>query len=442
MKIAVIGTGYVGLVAGAGFADCGNDVVCVDLSEERIAGLQVGKVPFFEPGLSELVVRNVSHERLTFTVNIEEAVAGADAIFIAVGTPSTGQGADLSQVDAAARSIGRSLTGWAVIVNKSTVPVGTAARVRDIIASETKHKFSVASNPEFLKEGSAVNDFLKPDRVIVGCDDDQAEAVLRKIYAPLLRISDRFSRMDIASAELTKYAANAMLATRISFMNELALLAEKVGADIDLVRRGIGSDKRIGPSFLFAGAGFGGSCFPKDLEALAIIGKEHDVALSVVNATNTANQRQKLVLGERLLGHFGDDLKGLRIAFWGLAFKPGTDDIRESPAFYTIRAALEAGAEVVAYDPAAMENAHAALGDSVTMSSDMYKAVEGADALVMATEWHEFRRPSFEKLKRLMRTPVVFDGRNLWDPDEVVGLGFDYYGIGRRGKSVAPTKDS
>ncbi len=440
MKIAVIGTGYVGLVVGAGLADCGNEVVCVDLGEERVSMLREGKIPFFEPGLSELVTHNLAHERLSFTVKIEEAVAGAEAVFIAVGTPSSGEGADLSQVDAAAAAIGRSLTGWAVVVNKSTVPVGTAERVRKIVAAETTHEFSVASNPEFLKEGNAVNDFLSPDRVIVGCEDDRAESVLRGIYAPLLRISDRFTRMDIASAELTKYAANAMLATRISFMNELALLAEKLGADIELVRRGVGSDKRIGPRFLFAGAGFGGSCFPKDLEALTVMGQEQGIDLSVVNAVREANEKQRLVLSAKLRAHFGDELKGVRIAFWGLAFKPGTDDIRESPAIACIRQVLEAGAEVVAYDPAAMETARAALGDSVTMAPGMYQAAQDADALVMVTEWHEFRRPSFEKLKRIMRTPALFDGRNQWSPEEVIALGFSYYGIGRRGQSQAPSQ--
>lgn len=434
MRIAIIGTGYVGLVAGAGFADCGNDVVCVDRSEERIRSLKEGVIPFYEPGLSELVTRNVSHERMSFTTSTADAVAGADAVFIAVGTPSTGDGADMSQVDSAASAIGKALTGWAVIVNKSTVPVGTAKRVSDIIAKETKHEFAVASNPEFLKEGDAINDFLKPDRVIIGCEDAKAEAVLRKIYAPLLRISDRLSVMDIASAELTKYAANAMLATRISFMNELALLAEKLGADIENVRRGIGSDKRIGPRFLFAGAGFGGSCFPKDLEALAVMGQKSDIPLAVVNAVIEANAKQKLVLGQKLRAHFGDSLKGKRIAFWGLAFKPGTDDIRESPALYTIEQVLEAGAEVVAYDPEAMDNVRAEYGDKISMVSDMYAAAEGADAVVMVTEWHEFRRPSFVKLKRIMRTPVLLDGRNQWPPAEVEAMGFSYYGIGR-GKS-------
>ncbi len=431
MKIAIIGTGYVGLVAGAGFADCGNDVICVDRSEERVASLKAGKIPFFEPGLAELVTRNVSHERMSFTTSTADAVAGADAVFIAVGTPSSGDGADMSQVDSAAKAIGQALTGWAVIVNKSTVPVGTAKRVSEIVAKETKHEFAVASNPEFLKEGDAINDFLKPDRVIIGCEDARAEKVLRRIYAPLLRISDRLSVMDIASAELTKYAANAMLATRISFMNELALLAEKVGADIENVRRGIGSDKRIGPRFLFAGAGFGGSCFPKDLEALAVMGQNHDIPLAVVNAVIEANANQKLILGQKLREHFGNSLKDKRIAFWGLAFKPGTDDIRESPALYTINQVLESGASVVAYDPEAMDNVRAEFGDTIEMVSDMYKAAEGADAVVMVTEWHEFRRPSFEKLKRIMRTPVLFDGRNQWPPGEAEALGFSYYGIGR-----------
>lgn len=435
MKIAVIGTGYVGLVAGAGFADCGNDVVCVDLSEDRVERLRKGEIPFYEPGLSELVARNVLHERLRFSTSTADAVAGATAVFIAVGTPSGENGADLSQVRAAAEEIGKSLTGWAVIVNKSTVPVGTAQIVKEIVGKETQQQFAVASNPEFLKEGDAVNDFLKPDRIIVGCEDAKAAEVLHKIYSPLLRLSDRFRVMDVASAELTKYAANAMLATRISFMNELALLAEKVGADIEQIRHGVGSDKRIGPRFLFAGAGFGGSCFPKDLQALAVTGRQHSIPLSVVNAAQAANQRQKMVLGDKIRGFFGDKLKGARIAVWGLAFKPETDDIRESPALYAIRDMLEAGAEVVAYDPAAMDNVRADMGEKITYAKDMYSAAEGADALVMVTEWHEFRRPGFAKLKQLLKAPVLFDGRNQWDPEEVTKMGFIYHGIGRRGVS-------
>jgi UDPglucose 6-dehydrogenase len=319
-----------------------------------------------------------------------------------------------------------------VIVNKSTVPVGTAALVKEIVAKNTKHEFAVASNPEFLKEGNAVTDFLKPDRIIVGCENAKEAEILHKIYSPLLRLSDRFRVMDIASAELTKYAANAMLATRISFMNELALLAEEVGADIEQIRHGIGSDKRIGPRFLFAGAGFGGSCFPKDLRALAVTAQEKGVALSVVEAVEGANKRQKLVLGEKIRKHFGSNLKGARIAVWGLAFKPETDDIREAPALYAIRDMLEGGAQVVAYDPAAMDNVKEKIGERIEYAASMYEAVDGADALVMVTEWHEFRRPSFEKLKRLLRQPVLFDGRNQWDPQEVSRFGFRYYGIGRR----------
>lgn len=442
MRIAVVGTGYVGLVAGAGFAECGNDVICVDSSEERIELLRRGEIPFYEPGLAELVKRNGQHERLSFSTDTKQAVGGADAVFIAVGTPDGPDGPDLSQVESAARAIGKGLTGWTVIANKSTVPVGTAARVRAIIGAETEHEFAVVSNPEFLKEGNAVTDFLKPDRIIVGCDDVRAAEVLHKIYSPLLRISDRFSVMDVASAELTKYAANAMLATRISFMNELAALAEKVGADIEHIRRGIGSDSRIGPRFLFAGVGFGGSCFPKDLHALSLTGQQHGVELSVVAAAREANQRQKRLLASKIGEYFGDRIRGARIAVWGLSYKPETDDIRDAPSLDVIHSLLEAGAQVVGYDPAAMANVRSVLGARVELATDMYAAVEQADALALMTEWHEFRRPSYSKLLRLMRAPVLFDGRNQWDPAEVRARGFVYRGIGRRTDGVVPDLSS
>lgn len=431
MKIAVVGTGYVGLVTGAGFSDFGHDVTCVDIDARRVETLRRGEVPFYEPGLHDLIKRNAGLDRLHFTTSTTEAVAGAETVFIAVGTPSGEDGsADLDHVIAAAKQIGAALTGFAVIVTKSTVPVGTAAKVRAAVASTTKHPFAVASNPEFLKEGDAVNDFLRPARVVVGAEDPQAIAVLRELYRGMLRTSDRVQVMDIASAELTKYAANAMLATRISFMNELSRLCEVVGADIEAVRKGIGSDPRIGNKFLFAGAGFGGSCFPKDLRALRHTAQTHDVPLTVVDAVERANERQKRVLGERLVAHFGASLAGKRIALWGLAFKPETDDIRESPALVLIEQLRAAGANVVGYDPAAMDNIRAA-GIAIELAKDGYAAAAGADALVLVTEWHELRDPDLDRLKAAMRTPVLVDGRNVWPMADARAAGFTYYGIGR-----------
>ena len=433
MKIAVIGTGYVGLVSGAGFSDFGHEVTCVDIDPARVAALRRGEIPIFEPGLPELVARNEKLGRLRFTTDVAEAVPGAEIALIAVGTPSRPDGgADLSYVLEAARQIGRAITGFTVVITKSTVPVGTADKVRDAIKSVTKQPFAVASNPEFLKEGDAVNDFLKPARVIVGCEDPKAIEVIRELYAGLMRTGDRIQVMDIRSAELTKYAANAMLATRISFMNELARLAEAVGADIEAVRKGIGSDPRIGPKFLFAGAGFGGSCFPKDLRALVYTGRESDVHLSVVEAVDKANEKQKRILGERVLAHFGGKLDGKRIAVWGLAFKPETDDIRESPALVLIEQLRAAGATVTGYDPEAMNNIRAALGDQIELTADAYAAAAGADALVLVTEWHELRAPDLVRLKSVMRTPVLLDGRNVWPGPAARKAGFTYYGIGRR----------
>jgi len=433
MRIAVIGTGYVGLVAGAGFSDFGNDVVCVDLDARRVERLRGGEIPIHEPGLEELVARNLAAGRLGFTTSTAEAVPGADVVIIAVGTPTgAGGAADLTYVEAAARDIGRALTGFAVIVTKSTVPVGTADKVRAWVGAETTQPFSVASNPEFLKEGDAVNDFMKPARVILGVDDARAEKVLRGLYAAFVRTNDRVLVMDVRSAELTKYAANAMLATRISFMNELALLAEKVGADIERVRAGVGSDPRIGNKFLFAGAGWGGSCFPKDTRALIQIAREAGATVGIVAAVEQANERQKRVLGERVIGHFGGSLAGKRIAVWGLAFKPETDDVRESPALVVIGELLAAGAQVIACDPAAIETARAELGGRIEYTADMYAAAAGADALVLVTEWHQFRHPDLARLRSTMRTPVLFDGRNIWSPAETRELGFTYYGIGRR----------
>lgn len=432
MKIAVVGTGYVGLVTGAGFSDFGHDVTCVDVDAARVETLRRGEIPFYEPGLADLVTRNAKLGRLRFTTAIAEAVAGSQIAFIAVGTPSAADGsADLSYVLEAARQIGRALTAFTVIITKSTVPVGTADEVHAAVASVAAQPFAVASNPEFLKEGDAVNDFLKPARVIVGAEDPRAIDVLRDLYRGVMRTGDRVQIMDLRSAELTKYAANAMLATRISFMNELAQLCDVVGADIEAVRKGIGADPRIGAKFLFAGAGFGGSCFPKDLRALRHTGEEVGVPLTVVDAVERANERQKRVLGERVIAHFGGSLAGKRIGVWGLAFKPETDDIRESPALTLIAQLREAGAAVSGYDPAAMPNIRAQLGEALTLAPDAYAAAAGADALVLVTEWHELRHPDYAKLRATMRAPVLFDGRNVWTPEEARAAGFSYAGIGR-----------
>ena len=436
MKIAVLGTGYVGLVTGAGFAELGNDVTCIDIDAGRVAALERGEVPIHEPGLPELLQRNRTRGRIRFATDGRAAVAGAQVVFIAVGTPSRASGAaDLTYVLEAARAIGRAIEGFTVVVTKSTVPVGTAAKVKAAIAGETRHPFAVASNPEFLKEGDAVNDFLKPARIVVGADHERAVAALRELYRPVLRTSDRMIVMDVASAELTKYAANAMLATRISFMNELARLAEVVGADIEAIRKGVGSDPRIGSKFLFAGAGFGGSCFPKDLRALIHTGREHDVQLTVVDAVERTNERQKRMLGQRILTHFGRQLGGKKVAIWGLSFKPETDDIRESPALTLIEQLVEAGATVAAYDPVAMPNVRAQLGraidQTVELADEPYAAAAGADALVLVTEWHELRDPDLARLAGAMRTLTLFDGRNMWSARAARAAGFTYYGIGR-----------
>jgi UDPglucose 6-dehydrogenase len=432
MKIAMIGTGYVGLVSGAGFSDFGHEVTCVDIDVDRVARLQHGEIPIYEPGLAELVRRNATAGRLKFTSSIVEAVRDAPLVLIAVGTPTGGDGgADLSYVFEAAKQIGAAIQGYTVIATKSTVPVGTSDKVRELVASVTKHPFAVASNPEFLKEGDAVNDFLRPARVIIGANDPRAIDLLRDAYRGVMRTGDRIQVMDIRSAELTKYAANAMLATRISFMNELARLCDVVGADIESVRNGIGSDPRIGSKFLFAGAGFGGSCFPKDLRALLHTGRQVDVPLEVVDAVERANERQKRVLGDHILKHFGGKLAGKRIAVWGLAFKPETDDIRESPALTLIEQLRAAGATVAAYDPAAMPNVRAQLGEMIELTSEPYAATVGADALALVTEWHELRHPDLARVASAMRTRVLFDGRNVWSPRDTRAAGFTYVGIGR-----------
>jgi UDPglucose 6-dehydrogenase len=433
MKLAVIGSGYVGLVTGAGFSNFGNHVTCVDIDASRIERLRRGEIPFHEPGLPELVQRNAKQGRLVFTTDTAAAVRDTDLVFLAVGTPSKPDGsADLSYLLEAARQVGRGLGSvGTVIVTKSTVPVGTGDLVRETISAVTSQPFSVASNPEFLKEGDAVNDFMKPARVIIGADEPHPLDVLRRLYNGFLRTNDRIQVMDLRSAELTKYAANAMLATRISFMNELSALADKLGADIEKVRKGIGSDPRIGAKFLFPGVGFGGSCFPKDLRALRDMGRENGIPLGIVEATVDANDRSKRSFVGKIRDRLGGDLTGKRIAIWGLAFKPETDDIREAPALDVITQLREAGAKVAGYDPIAMDNVRAQMGDKVELVDDPYAAAEGADAVVLITEWHELRQPDFARLRQIVRTPLLFDGRNVWDPIEARRKGFEYVGIGR-----------
>jgi UDPglucose 6-dehydrogenase len=432
LKIGVIGTGYVGLVVGACLAENGNAVICVDKDADKIATLKGGEIPIYEPGLEELISRNVAEERLSFSTDLPEAVRRSDILFVAVGTPQDEDGsADLTHVLEVARAIGRAMNGPKVVVNKSTVPVGTAARVRSVISEISREPFSVVSNPEFLKEGVAVEDFLKPDRVIIGTDDPKVEALMRELYEPFVRTGNPIVVMDPASAELTKYAANAMLASRISFMNEIANLCDHVGADVRQVRLGIGTDTRIGASFLFPGIGYGGSCFPKDVKAL--LGMGHDVGceLDVVAAVDRANEAQKTILVPRLERYLGG-LAGRVVAIWGLAFKPRTDDLREAPALAVIEKLLAGGAAVRAYDPKAMPGARRYLADRVLFCHRSYEAVEGADALVLATEWNEFREPDFPRIKTLMRRPAIFDGRNIYNPQHLRTLGFYYEGIGRR----------
>jgi UDPglucose 6-dehydrogenase len=432
MKMCVIGTGYVGLVAGAGFADMGNEVTCCDIDATKIAMLKNGQIPIYEPGLDKLVAHNVREERLTFTTDVAAGVVGVDVILLAVGTPPRPDGsADLQYIFKAAETAAKALTGWAVFVTKSTVPVGTGDKIEALCRQHAKHDFAVASNPEFLKEGDALSDFMKPDRVIIGTSDKKAMAVLEALYKPFTKSTDRILKMDRRSAELTKYAANSMLATRISFMNDLANLCEIVGADIELVRMGMGSDNRIGTKFLYAGAGFGGSCFPKDLRACVNTAVEHGTKLEILDAVVAVNERQKHRLGEKIIKHFGGSVAGKKIAVWGISFKPGTDDIREAPALVLMEDMLKAGATVAATDPVAIAAARAVMGDRVTLDESHHKVAEGADALALVTEWHEFRRPNLHKLKGMMRQPVVFDGRNVWDPEEMRAAGFTYYGMGR-----------
>jgi UDPglucose 6-dehydrogenase len=439
MKVTVVGTGYVGLVSGACLADMGNDVLCLDVDAKKIDGLKQGRLPIYEPGLDRIVAANVAAGRLHFTTDIAEAVAHGTIQFIAVGTPPDEDGsADLRYVLEAARNIGRRMTDYKVVVDKSTVPVGTADKVRAAVADELKARgvevpFAVVSNPEFLKEGAAVDDFMRPDRIIVGADDPQAILLMRALYAPFQRSHERLVVMDPRSAELTKYAANAMLATRISFMNELALLAERVGADIELVRQGIGSDPRIGISFLYPGIGYGGSCFPKDVQALVRSAQEVGQELKVLTAVEAANAHQKSVLLDKIEARFGADLTGRTFAVWGLAFKPNTDDMREAPSRVLIQGLVERGAKVNAFDPVAMHEAQRAFGpvEGLHYADRAMAAVAGADALVIATEWKEFRSPDFAALKAALREPVVFDGRNMYAPEFVEAAGLEYHAIGR-----------
>jgi len=431
MKITLVGTGYVGLVAGACFAESGNDVVCVDRDETKIRLLRRGRMPIYEPGLEELVKRNRQEKRLTFTTTLGKAVRDSSIIFIAVGTPQGEDGsADLQHVLAVARDIARAMNGYKVIVDKSTVPVGTAVKVREVIRRETTHPFSVVSNPEFLKQGAAIEDFMKPDRVVIGAEDPRGAELMLELYQPFTRTGAPIMVMDCASAELAKYAANAMLATRISFMNEVANVCELVGADVDQVRRAIGSDRRIGTSFLFPGAGYGGSCFPKDVQAMVHFAAERSYDFKILQAVEAVNQRQKTRLFAKMQGHFGS-LKGKTIGVWGLAFKPKTDDMREAPSIPLIQSLLEAGSRVQAYDPEAQKVARGIFGSRIAYAAKAYDALKGADGLAIATEWNEFRRPDFVRMRKLMRTPVIFDGRNLFTPDEMKTNGFTYYSIGR-----------
>lgn len=433
MRIAVVGTGYVGLVAGACFATTGNVVTCVDIDEAKIKRLREGEIPIYEPGLEDIVEDGIKKQRLFFTTDLDSAVKESEIILIAVGTPPGEDGsADLQHVLTVAEGIGKAMDGFKVVVDKSTVPVGTAEKVKAKIKEFTKHEVAVVSNPEFLKEGDAVNDFLKPDRVVLGSDDERAKEMVDRLYRPFVRTGAPVIHMDIVSAELTKYSANAFLATKISFMNELSRLCEKVGADIESVRAGISTDPRIGKHFLFAGAGYGGSCFPKDVKAILRTAQDYGMDLKVIGATEAVNDVQKEVLFEKVMEHYKGDVKGKTFAIWGLSFKPRTDDMREAPSIVLIEALLEAGASVRAYDPEALEVAKGVFGDRIEYREMEFEACEGADALVLVTEWQEFRTPNFEQLAEMLKDKVVFDGRNIWNVKYVREAGLTYYGIGRK----------
>jgi UDPglucose 6-dehydrogenase len=432
MNIGVIGTGYVGLVAGSCLAESGNDVWCVDNDVAKIENLKKGHVPIYEPGLPEIIERNLREERLTFTTDIDAAVKKSFVLFVAVGTPTTPSGAaDLTSVFEVAKAIGRAMDRYKVIVVKSTVPVGTSEKIREILKKETSHPFDLLSNPEFLKQGAAVEDFMKPDRVVVGADDVRAAEILRDLYAPFVRTGSPVLLVDVRTAELLKYAANAFLAARISFMNEIANLCEKVGANVDMVRKALASDSRIGPAFLFPGVGFGGSCFPKDIKALIETGRQHSYDMQILEAVDAVNQNQATRFVERVRQHFQGNLRDKRLAVWGLSFKPRTNDMRDAPSITIIEKLLAEGAVVAAYDPEAMEEAKRIFGGRIQLSSNNYGCIEGADALLLVTEWQAFRNPNFERMKSTMRHPVVFDGRNIYDPVQLRQHGFTYYSVGR-----------
>lgn len=436
MNIAVVGTGYVGLVTGTCFAEIGVNVTCIDTDAAKIDKLRSGVIPIYEPGLAEMVARNVEAGRLRFDTDLTRHLGDVEVVFCAVGTPPREDGsADLGYVLEVARTVGRNMDGYLLIVTKSTVPVGTAEKVRGAVRHELEQRglnidFDVASNPEFLKEGDAVNDFMKPDRVVVGVDSERARDTMQKLYKPFMMKSYRMIFTDIASAEMIKYASNAMLATRISFMNEIANLCELLGADVNMVRQGVGADSRIGSKFLYPGIGYGGSCFPKDVEALVAMGRQHDYEMKILKSVEDVNERQKTILFDKLVKHFGDKVEGLTVALWGLAFKPETDDMRQAPSLALIRRLTEAGCKVKAYDPVAADQARGIVGDAIEYCDDMYAAAEGADALMLATEWKEFRIPDWDKLKGIMGRPVILDGRNIYDRDEVESKGFAYYKIG------------
>ena len=435
MRIAVIGTGYVGLVAGTCFAESGNDVICVDIDEQKVADLRNGKIPIYEPGLTEMVKHNVREERLSFSTNTAEAVQASEVVFIAVGTPPQDDGsADLQYVLSVATEVGKAANGPKIIVDKSTVPVGTAEKVRAAATAHTDHPISVVSNPEFLKEGAAIDDFMKPDRIVVGTDNAHTKDVMHRLYEPFVHDNpNKIIHMDVKSAELTKYAANAMLATRISFMNEIANICERAGADVTKVRAGIGSDSRIGMPFLYAGCGYGGSCFPKDVQAIVRTASEFGYDFKILKAVEEVNARQKFVLFDKVNEHFGGNLKGKTFAIWGLSFKPRTDDMREAPALYIIDSLIKAGAKVKATDPESIEQASWRLekhGDKVEFVEHPYDTLEGADALLLVTEWSEFRNPDFDLIKERLNSPVIFDGRNIFPKAELEKMGFAYYPIG------------
>jgi UDPglucose 6-dehydrogenase len=432
VNVAVIGTGYVGLVAGTCLAESGNDVICVDSNAEKIGRLSQGKIPIYEPGLPELVERNLRDGRLQFTTDIADAVKKSLVIFVAVGTPPAASGAaDLRAVFDVAAAIGKAMNAYKVIVTKSTVPVGTAEKIREAIRRETTQPFDVASNPEFLKQGAAVEDFMKPDRIVIGVDSARPAEILRNLYAPFVRTGSPVLIVDLRTAETIKYAANAFLAARISFMNEIANLCDAVGADIDMVRKGLASDARIGPAFLFPGVGYGGSCFPKDTQALIETGGRLGYPMKILEAVQAVNNEQPLRFAEKVRQHFNGKLQGRRLAVWGLSFKPKTNDMRDAPAIAIVNKVLEGGATVLAYDPEAMEEARRIFGGRIELAANNYACLAGADALLLITEWQIFRNPDFERMKGLMRQPVIFDGRNIYDPATLRQTGFTYYGIGK-----------